>query len=118
MGNNLIFSSQSLLDKEFKHTEQGYDPLEVDTVLDQVIEDYKTLESLTLRNQSLENQLVELRKEISRLQLELDSEKKKTKYLPKDQKEYHIDNYELLLRVGKLEALIFEKLNLNPDDIK
>ena len=118
MVKDLNFSSQSLLDKQFKHVEQGYDPLEVDTALDQVIEDYKKLESLVNQNDSLKEQVAQLVKEVQRLEDDLEKEKKRVKYLPKDQKEYHIDNYELLLRIGKLEQLIYEKLNLNPEDIK
>ena len=118
MSKNLNFSSQSLLDKQFKHSEQGYDPLEVDTVLDQIIEDYKELESLVSKNNTLTEQITQLRKEIQSLQTELEKERKRVKYLPKDQKEYHIDNYELLLRVGKLEKIIQENLNISPEDIK
>ena len=118
MSKNLNFSSQTLLDKQFKHSEQGYDPLEVDTVLDQIIEDYKELESLVGKNNSLNEQITQLKKEIQSLQTELEKERKRVKYLPKDQKEYHIDNYELLLRVGKLEKIIQENLNISPEDIK
>lgn len=118
MSKEIKFSSQTLLDKQFKHCEQGYDPLEVDIVLDQIIEDYKEFESLVVKNASLLEQIAELKKEIQALESELNKEKKKLKYLPKDQKEYHIDNYELLQRIGKLEMLIYEKLNINPDDIK
>ena len=118
MSKNLNFSSQTLLDKQFKHSEQGYDPLEVDTVLDQIIEDYKELESLVSKNNTLTEQITQLRKEIQSLQTELEKERKRVKYLPKDQKEYHIDNYELLLRVGKLEKIIQENLNISPEDIK
>ena len=118
MSKNLNFSSQTLLDKQFKHSEQGYDPLEVDTVLDQIIDDYKELESLVGKNNSLNEQITQLKKEIQSLQTELEKERKRVKYLPKDQKEYHIDNYELLLRVGKLEKIIQENLNISPEDIK
>ena len=118
MSKDLNFSSQTLLDKQFKHSEQGYDPLEVDTVLDLIINDYQELESLVSKNNSLEEQIIQLKKEITSLQTDLEKERKRMKYLPKDQKEYHVDNYELLLRVGKLEAIIHEKLNLNPDEIK
>ena len=118
MAKDLNFTSQTLLDKQFKHCEQGYDPLEVDTVLDQIIEDYRELESLLDKNASLTEQIVQLRKEIQSLEEALAKERKRVKYLPKDQKEYHIDNFELLQRIGKLEMLIYEKLSLNPDDIK
>lgn len=118
MSKDLHFSSQTLLDKQFKHCEQGYDPLEVDSVLDQIIEDYRELESLTSRNNSLNEQIAQLKKEIQSLEENLEKEKKRLKYLPKDQKEYHIDNYELLQRIGKLEMFIHDKLNINPDDIK
>ena len=99
--------------------ERGYDPLQVDEVLDEIIKDYEKIESdMSVSNQELLNQITELKKQNQSLSEELQKEKNKIKYLPKDQKEVHIDNLVLLQRIGRLESIIFERLDMNPDDIK
>ena len=119
MAKDLKFSSKDIENIKFKEVAHGYDPLRVDEVLDEIIEDYKKLESdLNVSNQELLNQIAELKKQNQALAEELQKEKNKIKYLPKDQKEVPIDNLVLLQRIGKLESIIFEKLNMNPDDIK
>ncbi len=119
MKKELKFDSKSLLLKKFHQKEHGYDPYEVDLVIDEIIEDYKLIESLNQVDvDKLIQEISNLRQENDRLSAELEKEKKKMKYLPKDQKDFHIDNFELLQRVGKLEAFIHEKLNVNPDEIK
>lgn len=116
------FSSQELLDIKFNNCPQGYDPLEVDKVLDQIIEDYERIESGALSNNidasRLAKEVEELKQMNQDLRLELESEKNKWKYVSKDHKNIHIDNYELLNRVGRLEMYIKEHLNVNPDEIK
>ena len=113
------FTSEKLLAKKFKTKENGYDPYEVDFVLDQVIEDYKAMEAEAQYDiPKLLEELADLRREFERTCDELEKEKSRIKYLPKDTKDIHIDNYELLLRIGKLETFIKEKLNINPDEIK
>ena len=119
MAKDLKFSSEELVNIKFKAVERGYDPLQVDQVLDEIIKDYEKIENDYSQNsQELLNQIAELKKQNANLSEELQKEKNKIKYLPKDQKEVHIDNLVLLQRVGKLESIIFEKLNMNPDDIK
>lgn len=66
---------------------------------------------------ALQNELLELKKENARIQEELAKQKEKIKYLPKD-KAVHIDNYELLQRIGKLEMFIKEKLGSIPEELK
>ena len=48
---------------------------------------------------------------------ELTKLKERIKYLPKD-KPIHIDNYELLQRIGKLESYIKEHIGSIPDELK
>ena len=118
MAKDLTFTSEKLLEIKFPAVEHGYDPYQVDMVLDQIILDYKNIESSEEINTRLKEEIIELKKLNESLNEQLFREKNRVKYLPRDQKEVHIDNYELLLRIGKLEALIYEKLGLNPDDIK
>ena len=119
MAKDLNFSSDELLNVKFKALDRGYDPYQVDELLDRVIEDYRKIEdSVDQTNMEFQRQIDELRRINLSLSQELEKEKNRVKYLPRDQKEVHIDNYELLQRIGKLEMIIFEKLNMNPDDIK
>ena len=68
--------------------------------------------------EKLAKEIDSLRKENQDLKAELEKEKNKWKYISRDHKDIHIDNYELLQRIGKLEMVIHEKLNMNPDEIK
>ena len=116
------FSSDELLEKRFSAVKNGYDPLEVDKTIDKIIEDYRLFEKMSSVNlidiEKTLKELEELKKQNAQLKSDLDKEKNKWKYISKDHKDIRIDNYELLLRIGKLEMLIHEKLNINPDDIK
>lgn len=118
MAKDLSFTSEKLLEIKFPAVEHGYDPYQVDMVLDQIIADYRNLESSEEITERLKEEIIELKKLNDSLNGELLKEKNRMKYLPRDQKEVHIDNYELLLRIGKLEALIYEKLGISPEDIK
>ena len=118
MDKELKFSSDELLNKKFKCAEHGYDPEEVDAVLDQIIEDYRKVESESkIDVKALLNELNELKKENAALEEELAKQKDKIKYLPKD-KVVHIDNYELLQRIGKLEMYIKDHIGSIPDELK
>ena len=122
MDKRLKFSSQELLDVKFNNCPQGYDPLEVDKVLDSIIEDYERLESEVSNSNidagKLAKEVEELKAINQQLRLDLESEKNKWQYVSKDHKNIHIDNYELLQRIGRLEMYIKEHLNVNPDEIK
>ena len=110
MNKELNFSSNSLYKKKFKSAGNGYDPDEVDEVLDQIIEDYRKIESSSsIDVKALINENEELKKVNASLLQELTKLKERIKYLPKD-KPIHIDNYELLQRIGKLESYIKEHI--------
>lgn len=122
MEKKTIFSSKELLNKEFSVAVKGYNPLEVDQVLDKIIADYEKFEkSKSMSSDDIDALLAQvksLKEENENLKAELEKEKNKWKYISKDHKDIHIDNYELLLRIGKLEMYIHDKLGVNPEDIK
>lgn len=120
MDKKINFTSKELLDKRFSNTPRGYDPLEVDKVLDKIIEDYETYENIPVGMDSEKTlrELKELKEANEQLKAELEKEKNKWKYISKDHKDIHIDNYELLQRIGKLEMIIYEKLHMNPEEIR
>ncbi len=118
MNKDLNFTSNTLLNRKFKSSERGYNPDEVDEVLDQIIDDYRKIESTSsIDVKALLNELNELKKENAKLSEELEKQKNKIKYLPKD-KTIHIDNYELLHRIGKLEMYIKEHIGSIPEELK
>lgn len=118
MNKELHFTSEEILKKKFKTADRGYDPEEVDAVLDQIMEDYRKIEANSKVDvKALINELSELKKENAKLNEELAKQKDKIKYLPKD-KAIHIDNYELLHRIGKLEAYIKERIGSIPEELK
>lgn len=122
MDSKLNFTSEELLNKKFSHSANGYVPLEVDEYLDRIIEDYEKIEKLlstpTNISEDVAKEIQNLKRENENLKSELEKEKNKWKYISRDHKDIHIDNYELLNRIGRLEMIIYEKLNMNPDDIK
>ena len=119
MAKDLNFSSDELLNFKFKAVDRGYDPDQVDSILDKIIEDYRQYElDLKNDNDNLLNQIAELKKLNAELNEQLLREKNRVKYLPRDQKDVHLDNYELLIRIGKLEKFISDRLNTIPDEIK
>ena len=119
MVKDLNFSSEELLNFKFKAVDRGYDPDQVDSILDRIIEDYRQYElNIKNDNDNLLNEIAELKRINAELSEQLQREKNRVKYLPRDQKDVHIDNYELLLRIGKLERFISERLNTIPDEIK
>ena len=114
-------SSKSLVNKQFSPAAKGYNSLEVDTLFDQVIKDYETVEENILLSKQEERRLKEkieaLRKENIELKVELDNERSRWKYIKKDGKDIHIDNLVLLQRIGKLEKIIYDRLHMNPYEI-
>ena len=116
------YTKEELLNKEFSVAVKGYNPLEVDQVLDKIIEDYEKFEknksNSSVDVEELLSQIKVLKEENETIKEELEKERNKWKYISKDHKDIHLDNYELLLRIGKLEMYIHDKLGINPEDIK
>lgn len=120
MGNKLKLDSDTIANNKFSINSKGYDAFEVDTMLDKIIKDYETVENGELLSKeeynALQKKVDELNKEIIRLSIELKKEKSRNGYIT-DGKQSSLDNYELLLRIGKLEKIINEKLHLSLEDI-
>ena len=114
-------SSEELANKEIPAKNGGYDSFSVDSLLDNIIKDYETVENNVLISKkeydSLLEELERLRKQVIELKVSVDLEKMKWKDLRKNPSEVHLDNLELLKRIGKLERIIEEKIHINPDEI-
>lgn len=86
------FSTKDILEKSFNKKIKGYDPLEVDTFLDDIMSDYE----------AFEKQITLLKKEIIRLNNQL------SKVTEQNEKsEEAISNYDILKRISNLEKHVF-----------
>ena len=114
-------NSDEILNMEFKIAPKGYDGLEVDSYLDQIVKDYLAVEQNYLLSveeyKDLKARIEKLDKENIELKIKLEKEKGKWKYIKNDEEDIHIDNLVLLQRIGKLEQYIYEKLHINPNEI-
>ena len=115
-------NSDYLANLQIPSAPRGYNCLDVDTLLDQIIKDYETVEQNHLLSQEeyqeLKTKIEELTKENTKLRVDLINEQERWKYIKNDGRDIHIDNLELLQRIGKLEKIIYERLHINPDEIK
>ena len=106
------YNSKTLLDVKFAKNVKGYDALEVDETLDQVIEDYVQYEKKIAQDQK---QIAELEAEIQKLtelarnsQVEAERLKKVVDSIP-DDPSVNKGNIEYLRRISKLEAALYKK---------
>ena len=81
------------------------------------LNEYGKVDAVVKTSIATRDELAELKKENARLSEELAKQKDKIKYLPKD-KAVHIDNYELLHRIGKLEMYIKDHIGSIPEELK
>ncbi|RSU08158.1 cell division protein DivIVA [Vagococcus entomophilus] len=107
----LIYSAKEILQKEFKSKMRGYDPVEVDEFLDNVIKDYETynkdLLALQEENQRLiakVDQLTKSQATLSRIQQDV----------PKNTT---VTNFDILKRISNLEKHVFGSKLDNDDEI-
>lgn len=88
---------KNIYDKSFKTKFKGYNPIEVDTFLDDIISDYETYEK----------QIDALKREIIKLRKQLEN----TTSLPENDVE-NASNFDILKRISNLEKHVFgSKLN-------
>ncbi len=112
MSVKLFLSSNAILEKVFHGATPGYNPLEVDTFLDQVIKDYKIVESNYLLKKK---EVDDLNAKIERLEnensaLKLENEKFNQRYGNlKPTENVSQDNMKLLKRIDALEKFLFKE---------
>ncbi|MBO1306981.1 cell division regulator GpsB [Enterococcus sp. 669A] len=101
---NVIYTPNDILEQEFKTKMRGYDPIEVDEFLDNVIKDYE----------AYNKELLVLREENDRLKAKMDQLSKaqpsptrvKEAAAPKSSA---VTNFDILKRLSNLEREVFGK---------
>ena len=104
MKNEIVLSSDTLLNWDFKLDARGYRPQEVDKVLDIVINDYKTF---ARKEKEYKEKIDELNKQILDLKHQLRSANENMQIYKSSDKD--ISNLDLIRRVSQLEKIIYSK---------
>lgn len=102
--NEIVLSSDTLLNWDFKLDARGYRPQEVDKVLDIVINDYKTFAK---KEKEYQDKIDELNKQILDLKHQLRNANENMQIFKASEKE--ITNLDLIKRVSQLEKIIYGK---------
>ncbi len=100
---NLIYSPKDILQQEFKTKMRGYDPVEVDEFLDNIIKDYE----------SYNKEILALQEENDRLTAKIDQLSKNQAIASRVQQEapksQTVTNFDILKRLSNLEKEVFGK---------
>ena len=104
MKNEIVLSSDTLLNWDFKLDARGYRPQEVDKVLDIVINDYKTFAK---KEKEYQDKIEDLNKQILDLKHQLRSANENMAIYKSSEKE--VSNLDLIRRVSQLEKIIYGK---------
>lgn len=100
---NLVYSPKDILQKEFKTKMRGYDPVEVDEFLDNVIKDYE----------AYNKEILILKEENNRLLAKVDQVSKVQQAMPRTNQEAPksaaVTNFDILKRLSNLEREVFGK---------
>ncbi|OTN76509.1 cell division protein DivIVA [Enterococcus sp. 8G7_MSG3316] len=107
---NLIYSPKDILQQEFKTKMRGYDPVEVDEFLDNIIKDYE----------NYNKEILALQEENDRLNAKVDQLSKNQAIASRVQQEapksQTVTNFDILKRLSNLEKEVFgKKLDREPE---
>ena len=112
MAHTLNYSSKSLLEKKFEPDHKGYDALEVDKVLDEVIADYEFYEKFYNDSKGyirkLESEIKNLNEKIHQQEMEVANIKNKYSGIKPGQ-DVNENNINYLKRISKLEEALYRK---------
>ncbi|EMF0589218.1 cell division regulator GpsB [Enterococcus faecium] len=102
---NLVYSPKDILQQEFKTKMRGYDPVEVDEFLDNIIKDYETyskeLLALQEENDRLSAKVAQLSKTQGAAQTRVQQ--------AEAPKSAAVTNFDILKRLSNLEREVFGK---------
>lgn len=102
---NLVYSPKDILQQEFKTKMRGYDPVEVDEFLDNIIKDYETYSKELLALQEENDRLSAKVAQLSKTQGAAQTRVQQTE-APKSAA---VTNFDFLKRLSNLEREVFGK---------
>lgn len=102
---NLVYSPKDILQQEFKTKMRGYDPVEVDEFLDNIIKDYETYSKELLALQEENDRLSAKVAQLSKTQGAAQTRVQQTE-VPKSAA---VTNFDILKRLSNLEREVFGK---------
>ena len=112
MANKLNYDSKSLLNVKFSPNQKGYNPLEVDQVLDKIIRDYETLNNaineIAGKVEQQKGQYDKLKEDFDRVTVQMATLQKKYDAL-KRVSNVTDDNYTLVNKVAAYERVLHRK---------
>ena len=112
MANKLNYDSKSLLNIKFSPNQKGYNPLEVDQVLDKIIKDYETLNNaineIASKVEQQKGQYDKLKEDFDRVTVQMATLQKKYDAL-KRVSNVTDDNYTLVNKVAAYERVLHRK---------
>ena len=113
-------SSSTLLEKRFSPSKAGYDAVDVDSFIDEIINDYLLIERNLIISQSelneLNKKIESLQKEKSNLEIELSKYKTRFNNI-KDEDKVTTSNIELLRKIHSYEKALWDA-GIDPTKIK
>ncbi|WP_414046401.1 cell division regulator GpsB [Macrococcus equi] len=100
---NLKLSAKDIYEKEFERTMvRGFKPEDVDSFLDEIIEDYQKMADMNNQLLKLSDENTKLKREIENLRMRLATGRSEAQQQP-------ANNYDLLKRISNLEKAVFGK---------
>lgn len=102
---NLVYSPKDILQQEFKTKMRGYDPVEVDEFLDNIIKDYETYSKELLALQEENDRLSAKVAQLSKTQGAAQTRVQQTEA----SKSAAVTNFDILKRLSNLEREVFGK---------
>ncbi|HAQ0075624.1 cell division regulator GpsB [Enterococcus lactis] len=102
---NLVYSPKDILQQEFKTKMRGYDPVEVDEFLDNIIKDYETYSKELLALQEENDRLSAKVAQLSKTQGAAQTRVQQTEVT----KSAAVTNFDILKRLSNLEREVFGK---------
>jgi len=120
MGQQINFSHKTLLDLKFEPSKKGYDALQVDKTLDEIISDYSFYEQYYRETreyiEKIETDIKTLKDEKHSMEVELAKYRSKFE-LVVDEPNANANNIEYLRRIRLLEQALYRK-GVDPNKIK
>ena len=105
--NDIKYNGDKLLEKQFSVVNKGYSPREVDEFLDEIIQDYESINEIEdyykVQNIALQKTNSILRSKIDELEIQLDMAKGKGYQMAESS-----SNIDLIKKIAKLEGELYQ----------